>query len=76
MRGCRCSRWHRGGRLGHLQGLAETTVTGLANISAVEMLRVGAEVQVLVASTFGRTERWATGVSAVKAISWHQRRKY
>ena len=39
-----------GGRLVHLQALADTAAMGLANVSAVEMVRVGSEVQVLVAS--------------------------
>ncbi|HSF65441.1 MAG TPA: hypothetical protein VLA78_13705, partial [Paracoccaceae bacterium] len=38
------------GRLVHLQTIADSTATGLSNITAVEMAVVGAEVQVLVAS--------------------------
>ncbi len=39
-----------GGRLIHLATLADTAAMGLANVSAIEMLRVGDEIQVLVAS--------------------------
>ncbi|MGQ0565152.1 MAG: calcium-binding protein [Gemmobacter sp.] len=39
-----------GGRLVHLHSLADTAAMGLANVSAIEMQRVGTEVQVLVAS--------------------------
>jgi Ca2+-binding RTX toxin-like protein len=38
------------GRFVHLSALADTATTGLAGISAIEMVRVGAEVQVIVAS--------------------------
>lgn len=38
------------GQLVHLSTLADSLDTGLANISAIEMVRVGAEVQVIVAS--------------------------
>ena len=39
-----------GGRLVHLQALADTAAMGLANVTAIEMVRLGSEVQVLVAS--------------------------
>ena len=39
-----------GGRLVHLQALPDTAAMGLANVSALEMVRVGSEVQVMVAS--------------------------
>lgn len=38
------------GRFVHLSSLADTAATGLADISAIEMVRVGSEVQVIVAS--------------------------